>query len=77
MADVLVPERYSAPVQVMADVPDDTPQIKVVTIGDPDVGKTSMMISYACNKFMENHVPRVFGTYYSSILVFNSVMKTE
>ena len=42
------------------------PQIKVVTVGGPDVGKTSMLVSYIHNKFMGSDVPRTFGTYYSS-----------
>ena len=35
--------------------------IKLVTIGDKSVGKTSMLMSYVLKSFQSEYVPTVFG----------------
>ena len=43
--------------------------IKSVVLGDDHVGKTSMLMSYATNRFPSQHVPTVFDNYAGKILI--------
>ena len=42
------------------DYEDDFPAIKIVTVGDGAIGKTSLLISYRSNEFPTKHVPTIF-----------------
>ncbi len=48
---------------------DNTRTIKSVVLGDGAVGKSCMLISYACNRFPEEHAPTVFGTYFAPVRI--------
>jgi len=41
--------------------------IKCVTVGDGYVGKTSLLMTYATDKFPDQHVPTVFDNYTSTV----------
>ncbi|KAJ8309508.1 hypothetical protein KUTeg_014382 [Tegillarca granosa] len=43
--------------------------IKCVVIGDDDVGKTSMLVSYATNRFPRKHVQPVFDNYAANLSI--------
>lgn len=39
------------------------PDLKCVVVGDDSVGKTSMLMGYATNRYPTQHVPSVFDNY--------------
>lgn len=43
--------------------------IKCVVVGDDNVGKTSMLMCYATNRFPSQHVPNVFDNYAGSVVL--------
>lgn len=43
--------------------------IKCVVVGDDNVGKTSMLMCYATNRFPSQHVPTVFDNYAGSVIL--------
>ncbi|KAL4238461.1 hypothetical protein ACF0H5_003169 [Mactra antiquata] len=43
--------------------------IKCVVLGDDNVGKTSMLMNYATNRFPSQHVPSLFDNYAGSVLL--------
>ncbi|BFZ07735.1 hypothetical protein BsWGS_10774 [Bradybaena similaris] len=43
------------------------PDLKCVVVGDDSVGKTSMLMGYATNRYPTQHVPSVFDNYAGSL----------
>lgn len=44
--------------------------IKCVVLGDDSVGKTSLLVNYATNRFPTTHVPSVFDNYAGKFTTF-------
>ena len=42
---------------------------KLVAVGDGAVGKTSLLFSYATDRFLTDHIPTVFDTYSGKIFI--------
>ncbi|XP_012939361.1 cell division control protein 42 homolog [Aplysia californica] len=45
------------------------PELKCVVVGDDSVGKTSMLMGYATNRYPTQYVPSVFDNYAGSVKV--------
>ena len=52
---------------------------KLVVVGDGAVGKTSLLYSYATDRFLTDHIPTVFDTYSGkNIILFDYIkIKTQ
>lgn len=47
-------------------------ELKCVIVGDGEVGKTSLLMSYTTDTFQEDHIATVFDTYTMSVNVGKS-----
>lgn len=51
--------------------------IKIVTIGNGEVGKTTLLHCYQTNKFSEQYIPTAFDNYAANITVRNKVISLQ
>jgi len=51
--------------------------IKIVTIGNGEVGKTTMLHCFTTNKFSEQYIPTAFDNYATNITVRNKVVSLQ
>jgi small GTP-binding protein len=55
----------------------DLETVNIVVVGDTGVGKTNLLLSYATDQFMLEHVPTVFDHYSLETEVRNQRIKIE
>jgi len=51
--------------------------LKCVVVGDGAVGKTSLLMTYAMNKFPDQHVSTVFDNYVATAKYDNKVVRLD
>lgn len=51
---------------------ENRPQIKCVVVGDADVGKTNLIVTYLENRFISEHVPTASDIYNAEVMVNDS-----
>lgn len=51
--------------------------VKIVTIGNGEVGKTTMLHCFTTNKFSEQYIPTAFDNYAANITVRNKVISLQ
>ena len=52
-------------------------KVKIVTVGDGAVGKTSLLVTYSTENFPEKHVPTVFDNFEDDIVIDGQSIKME
>ncbi|CAL1527545.1 unnamed protein product [Lymnaea stagnalis] len=53
------------------------PDLKCVVVGDDSVGKTSMLMGYATNRYPTQHVPSVFDNYAGSLKLAGRLIQMQ
>ncbi|XP_055843407.1 uncharacterized protein LOC129910160 [Episyrphus balteatus] len=51
---------------------ENRPQIKCVVVGDADIGKTNLIVTYLENRFISEHVPTASDIYNAEVMVNDS-----
>jgi Ras-related C3 botulinum toxin substrate 1 len=52
-------------------------QIKCVVVGDGNVGKTSLLMSYTMNVFPSHYIPTVFDNYSTNLMIANEQIRLQ